>query len=331
MKNMVQKRCELLAENRNLLHKGFMMESSLIKAVAAASFAQKEETVDVEKIKECRKILRKKQGALSYFRGNNELVISSRMALSSNPEKYIDDVTYIYDRMQEGKFFGSSYRVLAAITICDAGKASEVETILDRTNAIMKGMNDVHPFLTNDEDTCFAVILAMTDKSIEEILSEVEETFKYIKKNFTFHENAAYSLSQVLTTYSGSSEAKADKALEILDAFKEADVKYGKDHELASLGVLVNLNMNTKDIASEVIEAADFLKSQKGFGILDMSNQSRLMLGTMVVSGAYADDSEAVNATVTSGALATVIAQQMMFIAIMAASASITATSSSSK
>ena len=330
MKNIVEKRCELLAENRNLINKGFMLENSLIKVIAGAPYAQKDETVDVEKIKECRKLLRNKQGALSYFRGNNELIVSTRMALSSDPEKYIDDVVDTYNKMQEGKFFGSSYRVLAALTICDAGKADDADSIVDKTNAIMKGMKDAHPFLTNDEDTCFAVMLAMTDKSTEDILTELEETFKYIKKSLSFHDNAAYSLSQVLTTYGGSSQEKAEKVLKILEAFKNADAKYGKEYELALLGTLVDLNVNTEDLVSEVIEAADFLKSKKGFGSIDLTNRSRLMLGSMIVSGVYSGDIEVANASATSGVLATVIAEHMAFIAIMAASASIAATSSSS-
>ena len=39
MKNMVQKRCELLAGNRNLLHKGFMMESSLSRVSMSSAAA----------------------------------------------------------------------------------------------------------------------------------------------------------------------------------------------------------------------------------------------------------------------------------------------------
>ncbi|MCR4834261.1 MAG: DUF4003 domain-containing protein [Butyrivibrio sp.] len=320
MKNEVQRRCELLVENRQAASKASMLENSLIRVVAAASYTEKDKTADAEQLKECLKLLRKKQGIFSDFRGNNELVIAAKMDVSGNPEEYLDNVLEVYKKFQKGKFLGSSYRVLAAASICDADKIAEADAIIDKTNELLKGMKKDHPFLTSDEDTSFAVLLAMKDKSVEDILSELEETYQIIKNNFAFHDNAAYSLSQVLTSYDGAVDKKSAKVLELFDAFKTAGAKYGKEYELASLGVLVNLNMNTEDLVSEVVEAAEFFKGKKGFGVLDMDKHTRLMLGTMIVSGVYSDETTATSASVTSGALAAVIAEQLcMYVAIMAA------------
>ncbi|WP_026498591.1 DUF4003 family protein [Butyrivibrio sp. WCD2001] len=330
MKNIVQKRCELLVENRNLIQEGFMLENSLLKAVAAAAFAEKEKTVDVDYLKECRSLLRDKQGALSSFRGNNELIVSTKMALGSDPEKYIDEVIEIYKKFQKGKCFGSTFRVLAAMSICDAGKFSEADAIIEKTNNLLEGMRKKHPFIATDEDTSFAVLLAMTEKSVEEILTELEEAFGYIKKSFSFHDNAAYSLTQVLTIFDGSYEDKRDKVLEIYNAFKAAGLKYGKEYELASLGTLININLSTGELVSEVAEAAKFFDGKKGFGMLDMNKQTKLMLGAMVVSGAYSEKSTVTDASVTSGAISMIIAEQTaMLVAIMIASSSAAASSSS--
>ena len=329
MKTTVQRRCELLVENRQLVSKASVLESSLLRAVAAASYTEKDMNTDVDLLKDCIKLLKKKQGAFSYLRGNTMLIIASRMALSGNPEGYLDDVIEVYKVFQKGKFFGSYYRVLASMSICDAGRSAQAEEIVEKTNALLKEMSKSHPWLTNEEDTSFAVLLAMTDKSIDEILTELEESYQYIKKNFSFHDNAAYSLSQVLTTLDGSYDQKGDKALEIYNAFKEAGSKYGKNYELASIGALVNTDMNTEDLVSEVIEVAEFLKGKKGFGAFEMDRYTRLMLGTMIVSGIYSNEKASLSASVTSGALATVIAEQLcMYVAIMAASTSVAVSSS---
>jgi hypothetical protein len=329
MKTTVQRRCELLVENRQLVSKASVLESSLLRAVAAASYTEKDMSADVDQLKDCIKLLKKKQGAFSYLRGNTMLIIASRMTLSGNPEGYLDDVIEVYKVFQKGKFFGSYYRVLASMSICDAGRSAQAEEIIEKTNALLKEMSKSHPWLTNEEDTSFAVLLAMTDKSIDEILTELEESYQYIKKNFSFHDNAAYSLSQVLTTLDGSYDQKGDKALEIYNAFKEAGSKYGKNYELASIGALVNTDMNTEDLVSEVIEVAEFLKGKKGFGALEMDRYTRLMLGTMIVSGIYSNEKASLSASVTSGALATVIAEQLcMYVAIMAASTSVAVSSS---
>ena len=87
MQTEVMEKCDMLVENRNIIYKGFMLEDSLMQVLAAMSFVDRGETADVKAIKRCRKILRKKHSAFSYLRGNNELFISSKMALSDDPEK----------------------------------------------------------------------------------------------------------------------------------------------------------------------------------------------------------------------------------------------------
>ncbi len=328
MKEIVGRRVELLVENRELLHKAFFLENGLMTVVAGAVFAEKNKTADPEFVKECRDLLKKKKGPFSEIRGNNELLISAKMALSGSPEQYLEDIVGIYNKLQRGKFFGSRHGVLAASSICDAKKANDTERVLEKTTAIIKGMKAVHPFLTSDEDTGFAVLLAMTDKSVEQILEEVEESYQYLKKDFVFHDNAVYSLAQVLTTYAGDSKEKCRFALEIFEAFKSAGFKYGKDHELPSLGILVNLGPEIGEIVAEVIEVAEALKEHKGFGMLDMSKQTRLMISAMIVSSAFGEDNTVANASVASGALSLLIAEQAAVMAVIASTTAAAATSS---
>lgn len=327
MNDIVRRRAELLVENKALLHKAFLFEDGLLTAVAGAAFAERNRIADPELVKECREILRKKKGPFSEIRGNNELIVSTKMAISGNPEQYLDDVIEVYKRLQSGKIFGSSYRVLAATTICDAKRANDVEKIVEKTEAILKGMKASHPFLTSDEDTGFAVLLAMTDKSVEQILTELEESFIEFKVDFVLHDNAAYSLAQVLTTFEGDSKEKSKKAVELFEAFKDAGYSYGKDYELPSLGILVNLGKETGDVVSEVIEVVESFKGKKGFGIFEMTPQTKLMLGTMIVGTVYGENQPAANASVTSGAISILIAQQVMMVTLIAAMATISATS----
>ena len=330
MREAITRKCDLLIENWKLIHKGYWLENSSIAAIAAATFAEKDRSADVERLKECQKILRKKEGIFSEFRGNSELIVTAKMALSDDPERYLEDVTGVYKKFQKGKFWESNYRALAAMTVCDVGKASDADAVIEKTNEILKGMNKAHPLLTSDEDTSFAVLLAISDKKTEVILEELEETYQILKKKFALHDNAVYSLSQVLTSYTGNAQDKADKAIEIFDAFAAAEAKYGKGYELASLGTLIGVSAGPDDIAAEVAETADYLKGNKGFGAFDMGKATRLMFGTMVVAGDNSDENYKVGASVISGTVARVIAEQTaMLVAIMAASTS-SATSSSS-
>lgn len=331
MKDTIRRKCDLLAENRELIQKTFFLENGLMNTVAAAAYTEKEQTVDTDYLKECHKILTKKQSLLSEFRGSREVMVTAKMALSGNPEGYIEDVVAVYKKLQSGKFWDSPYKAIAAMVIVDAGKTNEADAIIAKTNELMEGMKKDHPFLTSDEDTSFAVLLAMTDKSVESILTELEESFQYIKKDFSFHQNAAYSLSQILTTYPGDAQSKKDKALELLKAFEAAGTKYGKDYELASIGSLVDIKMNTNELVDEIVEIADYLKENKGFGSLSMSNASRLLFGNLLVSQVYASDDNKAEASVVTGTVARVVAEETaMFVAIMAAASASSVAASSS-
>ena len=226
MNETLERRCELLVENQRAMCKSFMLEHALTNAVVAATFAEKDQQLDVDLIRNARKLLKERKGTFSEFRSYNELMVSAKMALSSDPEEYIEKTIEVYDRFQKGKLLGSSYRVLAAISIVDQGRYSDTDRIIDKTNALLKGMKKEHPFLTSDEDTCFAVLLAMTDKSVEDILPELEEAYQIVKKKFAFHDNAAYSLAQVITAYDGNVQEKCDKAIALFVAFKDKGAKY---------------------------------------------------------------------------------------------------------
>ena len=318
MKEIIERRRELFAENQSILRKSFMLERSLTTAVVAAAFAEKNKTADVDLIKESKKLLKEKQGVFSDFRSYSELIVSARMALSENPEKYIDELIEVYDQFQKGKVFGSSYRVLAAMSIYDQGKKSEAGRLVEKANAILSGMKKAHRFLTSDEDTVFAALLAMTDKNVEDILAELEESYRILKKHFTFHDNAVYSLAQVLTAYEGSAGEKCGKVMDLFDAFKAAGAKYGKGYELASLGALAGIGADKDELVSEVIGVADYIKGKKGFGMLDMDKQSRLMLGTLLVSGAYMAADNGANESAIGGEIGRIVAvQTAIFVTMM--------------
>lgn len=328
MKNEVMKKCDLLVENLRAYSRGFWFNNHLLNVIAAMSYSEKGKVADISRVKECRKLLRRKQNILSYFRGNNELIAATSMALSNDPEQYIDELVGVYNRFQQGKILGSTFRALASITICDAGKASEADSIIARTNEIMALMKSKHPFITTSEDTSLAVILAMTDKSVDDILNELENTYVTIKSRFTFHENAAYSLAQMLTAFEGNYESKCDKALDLFNEFKTVGSGYGKDYELASLGILTNISMNTCDIVSEVVEAAKYLKGKKGLGFWSVYRHTRLMIAATIVHSAYAGEDSAASASVIGGTISRVIAEQIMLMVIVASAATSAAGSS---
>lgn len=329
MNNTLQTKCDLLAENRNLISKGFMLEHSMLKIASALVYTQEGKIADIDYLKECRGILRRNEGIFSDFRGLCELLVSSRLAQKDDPERFMDDIASVYKMLHEGKIFGSRYMVLAAISICDAKRAADAREIIAKTDALLKGMKKQHPFLTSDEDTSFAVLLAMTDKDVETILEELEQNYQNLKKNFMFHDNAVYSLAQVLTMQEGSSNEKCEKAVDIFNAFKDAGAKYGKDYELSSIGALVGMNVEIGEMVADIVEASSFLKEQKGFGGLDISGKTRLMFSALLYAGTFADENAVSKASALESTLAMIITEEIVFMMMMVVMTSSAAANSS--
>lgn len=316
MKDSIKKRCDLFAENRHAMGKGFVLEYGLIKVAASSAFTQIGREVDIDFVKECQKILKKQESYFSYFRGYNEIIVSSKMAVSGQPEKYLEDAVAAYEKLKEGKLLGSIYRAVAAMVICDTNRTNDSDAIVERTSQIMKGMSDKHPFLTTDEDTCFAVLLAMTEKSVDDILAELENSYQILKKKFHFVDNNVYSLAQVLTTLGGTSEEKCEKAMNLYDAFKAAGATYGKGYELSMLGCLAGLEVDQEQLVQDIVEAEIYLRSQKGLGSLDMSKETRLMYASMITAAVYNEEKNAASSAIEN-TIALAVAQETTFLLMM--------------
>ena len=327
MDSRLMNKCELLADNRDLLNKNFKWDYEMLIMVGSVIFTDAGKTVDIDRVNECKAILKKHEGVFSYFRNNMEKAVLAKMALSDDPEKYLTDVVAIYDKLHKGKIAGSDYMALTAMNICDSNKAADTDAIIEKTKLLLKEMNKKHPILTSDEDMTFAAMLAMTDKDVDAIVNEAETYYEALKPRFSFHTNSLQSLSHVLILMEGSVESKIAKVCEIYDTFKEQGVKYGKDYVMASIGALVNTNISTTELVSEIIEASEYLKTRKGFGAWGIGEKARLMFASLLAADVYGNDKDTMNSAVITGSIAMVIAEEIAIMAVIAASAASSANS----
>lgn len=317
MKELLRTGCELLADNKDLIRKSFAWDMDLMSVAGSVIFTGAGKVVDTERMKECQRILKKHEGIFSEFRNNMSIPVLCKMALAEDPEKYLLELMEINGKLSKGKVLGSEYIALTALAIKEEHMAGSVDGIVEKTKQLLKKMTKVHPFLTSEEDMAFAALLAMTDKSVDEIVEEAEECFEYMKKKFPFHNNAVQSLSHVLTLCEGEPAEKCEKACAIYQALLERGVKYGMDYELASLGALVNIDMTPAELASEIAEASEYLKTRKGFGNWGMGSKARAMFAALMAVQAFAPNSVAMDASVLNTSLAIVIAEEICFMIIM--------------
>lgn len=326
MNQQLQEKCQLFIANRDAIKENFKWENEYIIPACSMLYTEKDTLADKEALMQCNDIVKKEAGIFSNFRGNVKMVLITKMELSDNPKQYFDKVVKIYNLLKKDKWCASEYTVIAAMTIADYEGDSEPEEIVEKVRILYAQMKENHPFLTSEEDTSFAALLAMSELEELEVLEEMEICFNALKPKFS-SSNAVQSLSHILALDTRDTEAKCRGVLELYELLK----KKGKKYDSSSLSILGGLNMidlPNEELVSEIVEVDEYLKKQKGFGVFGIGGSQRLLYATALVMNSYTSERTNMQAMVLTSTVAVMIAEQMaMMAAIMAANASMAASS----
>lgn len=76
MDQALRSRCERFLANRDTLRKAFPWENPYLHAVCAGILTQKNQTAEVDRLHDCRDLLRSRTGFFSNFRGSPEAMIT---------------------------------------------------------------------------------------------------------------------------------------------------------------------------------------------------------------------------------------------------------------
>lgn len=319
MREELLRQCETYIENKDILRKSFRFESSYILPVCASVIASKGIVTSDEKLMMCKKAVEQQTGICSNFRGNVKLPMISMLATSDYPDNKMEQANKMYEKLKD-EFFGSPYLALVSMILTDMISDAEADKIVSRGKAIYKRMKAEHPFLTSSEDSVFAVLMAFSDKSDDELVADMEACYKIVKNSVGGTSNAIQSLSHVLALTDGTSESKCDRVEKLYQLLKEKGKKFGRDYEISTLAAVAILPVDLEQLAQDIIDADEFLKNQKGYGFLAITKTVRLLHAAMLVANSYSNGNNTTTAALT-GTIAMVAAQQAAMCTIFAAAA----------
>ena len=327
MKETLKQRCELFIQNRDIIKSEFGWQSTYMYPLCANIYTSKNQTVNVDQMNYCKSILKEKTGVFSNFRGTSQMATITILAMSHNPEQQMERMLELYSKLKE-YFSTSTYLTVSAAMLVDLIQPNQYDKVVNRTRDIYDLMKQAHRFLTSSEDSTFAALLAVSNLEEEYIAEEMEKCYQILKGHFNSR-NAVQSLSHVLTLGEGLAEDKCNKVIEIFDYLYEHGYKYGKNYELATLGVLAMLDVDTEILCQEIMEVDDFLKEQKGFGAFSVGSKQRLMYAALLAMNEYIPSKEIWQATTLNSVISIVIAQQVAICASIAATSAAAASASS--
>lgn len=319
MREDVKRRCDLFSENKVAIHKGFKWEYDIMSVAAGLLFTCEDKKADIEKMKACAEIIKREKSAFSAFRDVAELILVSKMALSSDPAKYLFDTGWLYEKIKGKRIIGDAHYILAATNIIDHGRTNDADVITDRIVKIIDGYSKAHPVLTSVDDIPAATLLALGDKSVEGIIAETEEIYRCLKNRFSGHSDSVQALAEVLALSDSPAEDKCNKVFEIYDALRNKGAKYGLDVELASLGALADLDKDPAELADEIIETEKYLSKLDGLGAWTVNKTNRLMFAALVVAESYSGDMPEMRNSVIAGTVAIALCVEWTMVAVVAA------------
>ena len=313
MTERLRNKCDLFLRNRNAVSKKFMFEKDMMSIAAGLIFTGADKEVDIEKLNECRKILAKHTGFFSEYRDAVKLALISEMVLSENPEQYIEDVKSVYRKLHKGRFKDNSYMVLAAMLTCDLGKQESADVIVEKHNEIMKQMKKQHPILTDSEDISYVILLALSDRPIDYIISDMNECFDYLRKTRKIKagSDSVQGLSEILALTDGNMREKCDKVISFYDILKDKKVDINGGYSFSALGALIGIDETPEVIANDIIEADVFLDGCKGFDEKSVNKNKILMFALMLVAESYGSSTSVISNTFINNALGIIKAKQI--------------------
>lgn len=322
----VEQVCNLLAENKQVICKGFTWSSATMNIAAAYILAANGVRANKEELKACEEILKNNTSALSEYRGNIKTILICKMIISKEPERYLEKVQKAYKLLTTKKWSQSEYKLIAAIIICDHTDESRYEEMVNRTNSLYAKMQDNHKWLTSAEDIPLAALLAVSMLDIDKLDEEMEKCYQLLRKTAS-DRNSAQTASHVLSVYEGDAQIKCDKVKAVISALKAAKCRFGSGHEISIVAALTMLDYTPEQIAQTIAETENYLKSLRGFGSTSIDARTRRLFAAEIILSQNGESRVAEGAMLT-GVLAMTIAMEICMLAVITACISTTSVNS---
>ena len=217
-----------------------------------------------------------------------EILVVSKMSLKE-PEAYLDKLKLALDKIKKSMEVSNSYAVLGSLLLCDYVEPEKFDEVIDKASNIMKRMNKEHPILTSSRDTANIMALALSYKDEESIIAELEEGYEYLKKECktSVGSDSIQEICEYLVLSYGDIKGKCDKVVKLLNTFAAHKARFGTGYEFATLGTLIDIDMDVDTLVDEIIEVEDYLKDKPGFKADTVNQKKRLMYASILVASTY--------------------------------------------
>ena len=286
--------------------------------MAANVFCAAGVKADADKLRECKKLIKRNAGFGSYLKGNVMVPFAAKLCIADDPDAQFEKVMAMYGILKE-HFRRSEYLALLATLLAEKTTIEEAGHIAARGRAVYDKMKKEHPILTSKEDSIMAGFMAFSEKSDSELIDDAEKCYELLREKFS-DKDSVQTVSHILSMTNGAPDEKVNRMIRMFDALKKAGRKFGKHFELSTLAAVSIIDADEKELVDSMIAIDSLLSGQNGYGALSLDKKTRLMHAAMLTANLYGESDNA-QAAVSASALAMIAAQEAAMCAAIAASA----------
>lgn len=320
MDSQTESKCLELVENYRVLAADNKLEFTEMVLACAGIYLAAGAAPDPDRVQACKKLLKKKAGVFSNFRGSDELLVRCKMALAADPELYFERLEQEYRQIKT--FFSGEQTVLAAMILAEHD--GYTEGLAEKTKQIYQEMKEAHPWLTSENDLPFAALMAASGRDASAVYAEAEGVYALLKGRLKAEKDTLQMLSHILAIRDGSREAKCEKLCALVEGLKAAGHSLGRGSRLAILGILVDSRYPTDALVERICETDDFLKQHKPFhGLFGVGKDCRRMFAVQMVQASLSgEDSLGASALLTASVELAIVTMILMMIIISSTASS---------
>ena len=321
MKELTKTRVDKFIENYNTAKKAFFWDGNLAPCTYAIARLDSEKEVSVEELKAIKKQIKKEsKGIFNISVTSARHLVAAVMTESDNPGETLARINDYFKKLRKITT-GADFDAAAAALISRYTKAKDADALIEKVREVFKGLKEEHPILTGYDDIINCVLMAQTEKSAEELVSESEKNFGNLKGEF-FSKNNVQSLACILTVFDGESEDKCFRSVNTYNKLKENKIRLS-GYSLACAGTFSQLvkDEDFDAVVSEIEEVSEVLKKVSGLGNFSAGKTFRKLISTAIVLSGFAEESKTQTGATINSIVSTILAQQMALVACTCATA----------
>ncbi|MBQ2689011.1 MAG: DUF4003 family protein [Solobacterium sp.] len=314
----VRTECNLYVRNYAAMAKENVWGNDMVRMAAAGISVVGHRPLDIKRIQYCEQLLKAHESIFSSLRGLGSYVYCVKMAMSDDPEAWLDHLSEVHAALRRG-WFTNGTTALAAMNIVDIVPPEQYGIIVERTLQIYEAMGNAHVFLTSEEDMAFAALMAIMGESPTVIHRKAEEMYSILLDTLDAGRNTIQTISHILSLYDGDPESMCRMVVALHEGLKQAGHPMGGESSAAVLATFAASRRDIRELVEDIAAADDFLYGHKPFkGIFGQSARLRRMIAVLCVQSAEESADSGLSASIAA-AVSVSLAIQMAAAAAAAA------------